>query len=313
MLLYGETRNVYKKNVGNRHFKLGPDVVCEKSSYDHVGVKNCIFDDDCHSVEEKISKGRKTLNASTGLGIRKNGINMMTGNIIFWSVVVPTVTFGSEIWVLSDTDVENLLNFQRFAGRRIQRFPPRSPNSSSFYGLGWAKLSTYIGVKKLLFAMSIIRMEIDHVLRVIFKKRLEVYLSDKTAGKANRWKSPLFEIFNTSDRFGLLDSLCNMINGDLNVYGKKRWSELVWKQAWAIEYAYWRATNLMCKYNDLVTMTTPNTMYLSWWRLSDSNHKMMRISEMMAKIVCRTSRLKCDDVRLKGAPASQKTCERCDH
>ena len=65
-------------NVCSRSIRLmyatGPDIVCGKNSYDHVRVKNCIFDDDSQGVEEKISKGRKTLNAATGLGIRKNGV-----------------------------------------------------------------------------------------------------------------------------------------------------------------------------------------------------------------------------------------------
>ena len=92
-------------------------------------------------MEEKISKGRKTLNASTGLGVRKNGLNMMTCNRIFWQVVVPTVTFGSEVWVKSEKDEELLLTFQRYAGRRVQRFPQRAPNPGSFYGLEWLKLT----------------------------------------------------------------------------------------------------------------------------------------------------------------------------
>ena len=56
-----------------------------------------ILNDSTVRVEEKISKGRKTLNASSGLGIRKNGLNMGKCNLIFWQVVVPTVTFGSEV------------------------------------------------------------------------------------------------------------------------------------------------------------------------------------------------------------------------
>ena len=39
----------------------------------------------------------------------------------------------------------------------------------------------------------------------------------------------------------------------------------------------------------------------------------MGMCETIARITCRASRLKCDDYRLKGAPASQKTCEMCDH
>ena len=107
-----------------------------------------IFGDCTERVEEKISKGRKTLNASTGQGIRRNGLNMNTCNVIFWQVVVPTICFGSEVWVSSDKDEEMLLAFQIYAGKRVQRFPYRAPNSSSYYELGWLKLTSYITVKK---------------------------------------------------------------------------------------------------------------------------------------------------------------------
>ena len=53
-------------------------------------------------------------------------------SVIFWQIVVPTVTFGSEVWVCSDNDNKLLLSFQRYAGRRVQRFPFRAPNASSY-------------------------------------------------------------------------------------------------------------------------------------------------------------------------------------
>ena len=68
-----------------------------------------LFKDNSSRVEEKISKGRKTLNASTGLGIRRNGLKMKTCNMIFWQVVVPTVTFGSEVRVISDKDEDTMV------------------------------------------------------------------------------------------------------------------------------------------------------------------------------------------------------------
>ena len=45
-------------------------------------------------IEEKISKGRKTLNSSSGIGFKRNGRNMLVGNLFLWSVVVPSTTFG---------------------------------------------------------------------------------------------------------------------------------------------------------------------------------------------------------------------------
>ena len=75
-----------------------------------MGVKACVYNDN-ERVQEKIVKGRRSLNACAGVGIRRNGLTMLTCNIIFWAIIVPIVLFGSEIWSLTDFDCEKLQKF----------------------------------------------------------------------------------------------------------------------------------------------------------------------------------------------------------
>ena len=312
VLVHGETKFEHGKNSPHRVFRLGADRVPEKSRYDHVGVKACIFENDEEKICEKISKGRRTLNATTGLGIRKNGLSMSVCNIIFWAVVVPIITFGCETWVLCDRDRENLLAFQRFAGRRVQRLSYRSPNASSFFGLGWSRLTTYIDVKKLLFVLTIIKMDSEHFFRAIFDKRLKCYLADRNKGLVNAYKSPLFDIFSVCAKYDLLDAVTKMSIGNSQMFSKAEWSKLCWERAWDSEDSYWRTSAMFHKDNDLMMKVLPETRYLSWWHMADINQGFMRVSENLVKIICRASKLKCDDPSLKGALASNKTCERCD-
>ena len=103
--------------------------------------------------------------------------------MIFWQVVVPTITFGCEVWVPTDKDEELFLALQRYAGKRVQRFPQRAPNSISFYGLGWLKLTSYINVKKLLFVLTILKMVPDNALRRIFESRLKAFVGILSSAK----------------------------------------------------------------------------------------------------------------------------------
>ena len=102
VMVYGEGKQENLQNSQNRIFKLGNDRVFERNSYDHVGVKACLFTDDESRVKEKICKGRRALNASAGLGIRKNGLTLKTCSLIYWNIVVPIITFGCEIWYVSE-------------------------------------------------------------------------------------------------------------------------------------------------------------------------------------------------------------------
>ena len=311
VMVFGEDKKANGDNKKYRVFKLGNNLVKEKDTYDHVGVKMHIFNDNTLRVEEKISKGRKSLNASTGLGIRKNGLNMMTCNKIFWQVVVPTVTFGSEVWVMSEKDEENLLSFQRYAGRKIQRFPQRAPSSSSFYGLGWLKLTSYIHVKKLIFIRSILKMDGNNVIRKIFELRLSDFINDRQKGRLNKFRSPVFDILNVAVSFGLFKVIQDMFNGQIKVVSKSAWSKIIWERAWKLDDADWSAINSIFKDNDLLVRTMGNTRYLNWWALSDMDYRLVGTCETMAKIVCHSSRLKRDDYRLKGMTMSNKTCIMC--
>ena len=313
VLVYREVLKTYQKSHDLRHFKLGPDRVHERREYGHVGVKNCDDQESEICVKEKIEKGRKALNASSGIGIRKNGISIAAANLIYWTIVIPILTFGSELWILTDKDKENLNMFQRYASRRIQRFPARSPNCSSSYGLGWVRITTYICVKKLLFLYTMIMMDVDNVAKRVFMSRFEKFQRDTVSKKTCNRESPIYDLLEVCQVYGLLGVIGKIISGDVPQMGKNSWKKLVWDRAWNIEEIFWSSTIALCKENNLLRETVKGVGYMIWWQLSDVDHSQMRMCECMARILARASRLKCDDVNLKGLPLSYRACDKCEY
>ena len=120
----------------------------EKIEYDHVGVKNCLFNNSTPRTEDRISRGRRAFNAISSIGIKKRGVCMNVCTTVFWAIIMPIVSYGSELWVLQPDEVDLLRKFQRYIGRRCQRFPKRSPNYSTFTPLGWIDIIRFIKVKK---------------------------------------------------------------------------------------------------------------------------------------------------------------------
>ena len=232
--------------------------------------------------------------------------------IIFWSVVVPVLTFGAEIWYLNDSDIEDILSFQRFAGRRVQRFPHRTPKCSSFYGLGWIRLTTYICVKKLLFLQSVIRLDENNVIRNFLINSVDSFLSNSEQCRINTYCSPVYDMCVTCEKFGILNTMTSIISGSIPIPSKKKWSELIWRKGWELDDNYWRAINTMNKENDLLSSTMSGFWYMVWWQLSDIATDMIKVCECIAIILCHTSLLKCDDYRLKDQPPSGRICELCD-
>ena len=137
VLVYGEGKGERALGIKNRMYKLGNDRVTERFEYDHVGIKACILKNNSR-VEEKVAKGRRALNAASGLGIRRNGLSISTCNMIFWTIVIPIITFGCELWVLQEDDILKLI---------LSRDMPDAECSASRRGprevavfMGWAGL-----------------------------------------------------------------------------------------------------------------------------------------------------------------------------
>ena len=119
VLVFGEDRRNHDRNASNRIFKLGPAKVKEVTEYDHVDVKTSIFPGSTTGVEERVGKARRALNAISGLGIRRNGLNIATCNFIFWTIKVPIAIYGSELWHLNGDSFKILDAFQIYAGKRV--------------------------------------------------------------------------------------------------------------------------------------------------------------------------------------------------
>ena len=311
ILIYGEDKRTHDHNALLRNFNLGGKKVPEKEHYDHVGVKACIYEDNSFLVEDKISKGKKTLNASTSLGIRRGGLSMAVCNLIFWLVIVPITTYGSEIWTMTPLDYENLESFQRYAGRRFQRFSGSSPNFSSYYGLGWIGICTHIFIKKLMFAFSIITMSEQNWIKQLFKQRAIDFNENIRVGMLNRLRSPTYEILKVAINFGVYDLIMKQLFSQV-IYTKRDWKSIVWRVAWKLEDKYWHTMYPMQKKCFFLVKTINTPHYLTWWYIADLYPTMMSICEDMAKLVCNASMLKSDDVMLSKGTHGARMCIECD-
>ena len=306
VLVFGESARESRIGSTYRMFSLGGIRVKEKLFYDHVGIKTCVKGDTHVRTEEKVTKARKVLNMTTNIGIRKGGLNLKTCNVIYWTIVIPTLLFGCEIWLLKDRDMSILDAFQRYAARRLQRLHTRSLNATSCSCLGWMGMLNIIKARKIIFIRTIMVMEDYMPLRRIAIERLAEFEPDG----ANEYDSPLVQIFQYCDEFGLLDEVRQMGNGALR--SKTSWKKLVWDISWQKENE--QISNLMRENRnmDLIHMVSPTIRYSIWWSIADIDQQYMRRCEIMVKLLCHASLLKGDDGRLRRKPFSSRCCVKCE-
>ena len=83
IMVYGESINEHKKGKKYRNFVIGAEKVPETEEYDHVGIKNCLFNNYTPRIDDRISKGRRAFHSVSGSGIRKKGVNMTVCSYLY--------------------------------------------------------------------------------------------------------------------------------------------------------------------------------------------------------------------------------------
>ena len=311
VLVYGESKRESERNSNERVYRLGSETVKERKTYDHVGLKNCIGGDFSERINEKLTKGKKTLCASSGIGIKTGGLTQKICCFIYWTIIVPIMTYASELWVMNDSDIEKLDKVHRYAGRKIQRMHHRSAINTSYECLGWMRIENFIYAKKLLFIRTIAVKDIDSIYRRVFIARMKQFNNDIGKGVSNIHHSPIFDILRVSILYGLYEEVYRMVIGTVT-FSKQAWKVIVWNRAWQIEKGSWNDVTTLFANTSLLNSIMGEPGYSVWWQISDVNHKFIKYCEIMIKIICRCSRLKSDDYSLEGAPFGEKACTRCD-
>ena len=194
--------------------------------------------------------------------------------------IVSITTYGSEIWTMSEEDISNLYKFQRYAGRRFQRFKQSSPMFSSYYGLGWMGITSYICIKKLMFAFTMVLMDDGSTIKMLFKQRAK-YFNDNI----RKYRSPAYEILKVAINLGLYTDLMNL-HFARKFNTKTQWKE---KAVWDAEYVYWDNVTKIQKTCKYLHQTMGNPRYLTWWYMADLHLLQMYKCEDMARLVCNTS------------------------
>ena len=310
VLSFGETTRERASNSKYREFNLGGQKVKERERYDHLGVITSCDENDSTRVNERLSKARKVLNVATGIGIKRKGLNMFTCNAVFWNIVVPTALFGCEVWFLTANDITDIEKFQVYAGKRLQRLHPHTPNICSFAALGWIHLEILIWIRKVIFIRTIFLMEDTEVIKKIFKLRVQRFCENPDVAIINRGRSPVFEMLHAAMHLNMFNMVIEYTEG-IREWSKDTWSKIAWENGWKI--CDQRNSTLINFHKDLdlVKIIGTEVFYSTWWTISDLFPECTYFCETMIKLICHGSKLKCDNAALKAEPRNSRLCINC--
>ena len=122
------------------------------------------------SVDECIHKARRAFFALGSIGAFHGRLNPLTGRSLFETFVVPTMLYGCETWILSETHLRMLESFQAEIGKHILGISKYHANTSTLIGLHWPSVKARILLRKLTFLAKVLERDdglSSHVFRTL--------------------------------------------------------------------------------------------------------------------------------------------------
>ena len=160
------------REKNNRSWKLGDEVVEESNEYKNVGVvKNYVgsFQSDVdEAIEKTRKKARMILNGCTN---SKNTSPLIC--IKLWrQACLPTLSFGSELLILRQTQILELERCQSWFLRKVFHLPKFCDNSILIKISGLWSIESAVNYRKLLFIARVInRSSEDNVYRLLLLRK----------------------------------------------------------------------------------------------------------------------------------------------
>ena len=176
MLTFGEHGSHHFREKNNRSWKLGDEVVEESNEYKNLGiVKNHVgsFQSDVdEAIEKTIKKAGMILNVCTD---RKN-----TNSLIYiklWKqTCLPTLLFGSELWILRQTQILEPERCQSWFLCKVFHLPRFCDNSILTKISGLWSIESAVNYSKLLFIACVINRSSEDNVHKLLLLRIRSFL-----------------------------------------------------------------------------------------------------------------------------------------
>ena len=118
-------------------------------------------------IEERILKARGAFFQFGSISAFQGDLSPTSISSIVECCVYPVLLYGVENWIMSQTSLHKLENFQGEIAKRILKFPKWFSNTAAKIALGWPSMHSICTIRKLKFLSRVVAME-DSISRRAF-------------------------------------------------------------------------------------------------------------------------------------------------
>jgi hypothetical protein len=252
-------------------------------------------------IRDRIKKGKSAIAAVHGLGSVDIPTSVKVKNKIYWSVAVPSITYGLEVMELDQTIFNELDDEHWKISKQIQNLPLQTPNPAVLPTVGWISLSSYIDIMRLLFLWRVLCL--DHWNA---HKQLMIYRIAKLSRCNLSTKlGPVAMLVDVARKYDLFTIILNAINEN-GYMSLNQWKVIVKSKVKAFDWQRHLVTLPMYKNLELYKVTITRPRMWAWWEYSSKVPVNARKCNIMLRMMVQPLYLMFQDITEQGK------CELCN-
>jgi hypothetical protein len=260
--------------------QLGGQKIPQVQHTVHVGVPLATNEKSMvKSIQDRIKKARRGVNAMLGIGLNPGGINPYVASKLYWAVIAQGLFYGLELIDATHNVIEPLEQAHRQFAKQIQGLPISTSNPAPLAPLGWWSAEGYLDRRKLMFIWSLFTLPILCVYKVLLIARITdiIYFGTVCSG-------PISNMYKVACKYGLDKYIKAMLETGL-IPPKIQWKQRVIESISKREYWTWKGSCLMYKklhlYRDIIEGVKPTI----WYNVCKKCPRTTRACKLIVKLI----------------------------
>ena len=253
--------------------------------YKHVGVPLYLKPkEEKSAIAERVSELNTTTSIIKNIGARTGGTSPISASKLYWSVAVPKLIYGCELWEVSPENLNVIEKAHDRAARMLQFLPDHCPGDAARNMLGWFDLEHFIDMRRLMFLYSLIANSKNILVhRTIINVLIMLMFSAKTYFWPNF--SPVNIIFNTCKKYTLCNKVFELLLNP-KIISKKQWKSYVFNKIRMKYELKIKVACIMYKSLHIYNKCFNNNISVLWtWKISKSKPECFKQCKVVTKII----------------------------